>query len=80
MDKHVIHTREEQLDWVESLKPTHIQTNQNEAENIVHEIDPPYFKPRNLVVPTLVVGPTRAGKTRLREDFYVRPTNHQEGV
>lgn len=80
MDKHVIHTREEQLDWVESLKSTHIQTNQNEAENIGHEIDPPYFKPRNLVVPTLVAGPTRSGKTRLREDFYVRPTNHQEGV
>jgi hypothetical protein len=80
MDKHVIQTREEQLDWVESLEPTHIQTNQHEAENISLEADTAFFSPRNLVSPTLVVGTTRVGKTRLREDFCVRPTNHREGV
>jgi hypothetical protein len=80
MDKHVIQTREEQLDWVESLEPTHIQTNQHEAENISLEADTAFFSPRNLVSPTLVVGTTRVGKTRLREDYYLRPTIRQEGV
>ncbi|AQT61841.1 hypothetical protein [Cellvibrio sp. PSBB023] len=65
MDKHVIQTREEQLDWVENLQPTHINTNQHEIEVTGNRVASDRFESRSVFGKTLVVSKTGSGKTRV---------------
>jgi hypothetical protein len=64
MDKHVIKTHEEQLDWVEIQQPTHINTNQHEIEVTGSQGASDYFESRSVFGYTLVIGKTGSGKTR----------------
>jgi hypothetical protein len=65
MDKHVIQTREEQLDWVEIQQPTHINTNQHEIEVTGNRAASDRFESRSVFGKTLVIGKTGSGKTHV---------------